>query len=134
MIKISAKEKNVRKILNGFTEILEFIINIIVLVALVVALISLWEPLCAFIQNRTAEDAFMEFMGHVFTVVIGIEFKKMLNKPDMNTVMEILVFVIVRHMIIVDTSAFENFLTIVSVGVIFAIKKFLHVEKKPVEK
>lgn len=137
MIGNSTKEKKVRKLLNTFTEILEFIINIVVLIAIVVALISLWEPLCAFLQNRTTEGAFMEFMECVFNVVIGIEFKKMLGKPDMNTVMEILVFVIVRHMIIVDTSAFENFLTIVSVGVIFAIKKFLHedkIDKKKEEK
>lgn len=129
MIGSNAKEKKVRKLLNTFTEILEFIINIVVLIAIVFALISLWEPLCDFIHNRNVEGAFMEFMECVFNVVIGIEFKKMLGKPDMNTVMEILVFVIVRHMIIVDTSAFENFLTIVSVGVIFAIKKFLHEDK-----
>lgn len=124
-VKKSAKDV-VQSVLNEFTEILEFIINIIVLVAIVIALISLWEPLVEFIQHRAVEESLMVFIERVFDVVIAIEFKKMLGKPDTSTIMEILVFVIVRHMIITDTSAMENFLTIVSVGVIFAIKKYLH--------
>lgn len=124
-VKKSAKNV-VQNILNEFTEILEFIINIIVLVAIVIALISLWKPLVEFIQHRAVEESLMVFIERVFDVVIAIEFKKMLGKPDTSTIMEILVFVIVRHMIITDTSAMENFLTIVSVGVIFAIKKYLH--------
>lgn len=129
MIGTGTKEKKIKKILNNFTEILEWIINIIVLIAIVVATISLWEPFCAFLENRTQEGAFMQFIGYVFNVIIVIEFKKMLGKPDMNTVMEILVFVIVRHMIIVETSALENMLTIISVVIIFVVKKFLHSEK-----
>lgn len=125
----------VQNILNQLTEILEFLINIIVLVAIVIALISLWEPMLQFIQHRTVEHSLMKFIERVFDVVIAIEFKKMLGKPDTSTIMEILVFVIVRHMIITDTSAMENFLTIVSVGVIFAIKKYLHEEdEKPIQK
>lgn len=125
----------VQNILNQFTEILEFLINIIVLVAIVIALISLWEPMLQFIQHRTVEHSLMKFIERVFDVVIAIEFKKMLGKPDTSTIMEILVFVIVRHMIITDTSAMENFLTIVSVGAIFAIKKYLHEEdEKQIQK
>lgn len=130
MIGNSAKEKKVKKALDYFTEILEWIINIVVLISILVATISLWEPFCAFLENRADEGAFMEFMGYVFNVIIGIEFKKMLGKPDANTVMEILVFVIVRHMIIVDTSSLENLLTIIGVILIFLVKKYLNDEKQ----
>ena len=34
-------------------------------------------------------------------------------------------FVIVRHMVVLDTSAVENLLTIIGMAIIFAIKKFL---------
>lgn len=126
MIGNSAKEKSVTKALDIFTEILEKIINVVVLIAILVATISLWEPFCTFLHNRSDEGAFLDFMGRVFNIIIGIEFKKMLGKPDANTVMEILVFVIVRHMIIVDTSALENLLTIIGVVMIFLVKKYLN--------
>lgn len=126
MIRNSAKEKSVTKALDIFTEILEKVINVVVLIAILVATISLWEPFCTFLQNSSDEGAFLEFMGYVFNIIIGIEFKKMLGKPDANTVMEILVFVIVRHMIIVDTSALENLLTIIGVVMIFLVKKYLN--------
>lgn len=126
MIRNSAKGKSVTKALDIFTEILEKVINVVVLIAILVATISLWEPFCTFLQNGSDEGAFLEFMGYVFNIIIGIEFKKMLGKPDANTVMEILVFVIVRHMIIVDTSALENLLTIIGVVMIFLVKKYLN--------
>lgn len=119
-------EKKMKKTLDLCTEVFELIINIVVLIAILVATISLWEPFCAFLENRTDNEAFMKFIGCVFNVIIGIEFKKMLGKPDANTVMEILVFVIVRHMIIVDTSALENLLTIIGVVMIFLVKKYLN--------
>ena len=138
MIGNSAAEKKVKKALDLFTEVLEWVINVVVLIAILVATISLWEPFCAFLENRTDSEAFLKFMGYVFNVIIGIEFKKMLGKPDANTVMEILVFVIVRHMIIVDTSALENLLTIIGVVMIFLVKKYLngnvHKNKADVEK
>lgn len=132
MIGNSAKEKKVKKTLDLVTETLEWIINVVVLIAILVATISLWEPFCVFLEHRTDEGAFLQFMGYVFNVIIGIEFKKMLGKPDANTVMEILVFVIVRHMIIVDTSALENLMTIVGVVIIFVVKKLLHSEKEKI--
>ena len=39
-------------------------------------------------------------------------------------------FVIVRHMVVLDTSAVENLLTIVGMAIIFAIKKFLKTPKE----
>ena len=58
-------------------------------------------------------------------VLIGIEFFKMLCKPDVDTILEVVMFVIVRHMVVLDTSAVENLLTIIGMAIIFAIKKFL---------
>ncbi|MEI3339994.1 MAG: hypothetical protein V8R80_08685 [Eubacterium sp.] len=49
----------------------------------------------------------------------------MLCKPG-RTVLEVLMFCIARHMIVHDTSAVENLLTIVGIAVIFVIKKYLH--------
>ena len=81
-------------------------------------------------QNRESAHAFLDFLGYVLNVLIGIEFFKMLCKPDVDTVLEVVMFVIVRHMVVLETSSVENLLTIVGMAIIFAIKKFLKEPKK----
>lgn len=109
----------IRKMIDRASELLELVVNIIIIIAVIVAIISLWKPFIAFVQNR--ESA----LGYVLNVLIGIEFFKMLCKPDVDTILEVVMFVIVRHMVVLETSAVENLLTIVGMAIIFAIKKFL---------
>ena len=39
----------------------------------------------------------------------------------------VLIFLVSRHMIIGDTSAFEDFVSIVSIALLFAIKKYIQI-------
>lgn len=107
------------------SEILEHIMAVIVFIAIVVATVSLWEPFRDFFINRHDSHAFHTFIGSVFIIVIGIEFFKLLINPNKHTLLEVLMFVIARHMIVEDTSAMENFLSIVSIAILFFIDKFL---------
>ncbi len=120
----------IRKMIDRASEFLELIVNIIIIIAVVVAIISLWKPFVVFIQNRESAHAFLDFLGYVLNVLIGIEFFKMLCKPDVDTILEVVMFVIVRHMVVLDTSAMENLLTIIGMAIIFAIKKILKEPKK----
>ena len=115
----------IRKMIDRASELLELAVNIIIIIAVIVAVVSLWKPFMEFVQNRESAHAFLDFLGYVLNVLIGIEFFKMLCKPDMDTVLEVVMFVIVRHMVVLETSAVENLLTIVGMAIIFAIKKFL---------
>ena len=114
----------IRKMIDHASELLELVVNVIIIIAVVVAILSLWKPFLAFVQNRESAHAFLDFLGYLLNVLIGIEFFKMLCKPDVDTILEVVMFVIVRHMV-VHTSAVENLLTIIGMAIIFAIKKFL---------
>ena len=116
----------IRRMIDRASELLELAVNI----AVIVAVISLWKPFMEFVQNRESAHAFLDFLGYVLNVLIGIEFFKMLCKPDVDTVLEVVMFVIVRHMVVLETSSVENLLTIVGMAIIFAIKKFLKEPKK----
>ena len=118
--------KKIRRFMNGISELLELIMAAVVLVAIIVALFSLKGPFTEFVNNYMKEGAFLTFMGYILNIVIGIEFFKMLCKPGADTVLEVLMFVIARHMIIHDTNAVENLLTIVGIAIIFVIKKYFH--------
>lgn len=119
-------ENKLRKILDRVSVLLELVMAAMVFAAIVISILSLKIPFREFLKNRLAEGAFLEFMGYLLNIVIGIEFFKMLCRPGAKTVLEVLMFVVARHMIVHDTSAVENLLTIIGIAIIFVIKKFLH--------
>lgn len=114
----------IRYYLELIGRILERIMAIIVICAVIVAVVALWEPFYEFLTHRTETKLFMEYLDRVINIIIGIELFKMLIKPGAGTVLEVMMFCIARHMIVHDTTAVENLLTIIGVGLIFAIKKY----------
>lgn len=112
--------------MDFISRILELAMAGIVLVSISIGIISLWKPFWSFLESRGQADVFLEFLSDVLNIVIGVEFFKMLSQPVASTVLEVLMFVIARHMIVHDTSAGENLLTIIGIAAIFLIKKYLY--------
>lgn len=115
----------IKKSIWDSASFLERIMAVIVFIAIITAIISLWEPFLYFLAHRTEHGAFLEFVGTVFSVVIGIEFFKLLCKPGKDTLLEVLMFVVARHMIIEETSTLENLTSILTIGLLFLIDRFL---------
>lgn len=72
---------------------------------------------------------FMEYLDAVFNVVIGIEFLKMLCKPSSANIIEVLIFLIARHMIVQTTTPLEDLLSVVSIGILFFFRRFMLMTK-----
>lgn len=121
------KRKNfIKKIIGEEPALfLERVMAVIVFITIIIAIISLWNPFLHFLEHRTEEDAFLNFIGNIFSVVIGIEFFKLLFNPGKDTLLEVLMFVVARHMIIEETSPAENFISIVTIALLFFIDRFL---------
>ncbi len=111
-------------------DFLELLMAVIVLGAILVAGFSLGNAFLTFWATRFAEDSFLTFIGYVFNILIGIEFLKMLCQPSADTVLEVLMFLVARHMILEHTTVLENFVTIVSIALLFAIKKYINLPYK----
>jgi hypothetical protein len=75
--------------------------------------------------HRQQAGAFLEFLDCIFAIVIGIEFVKMLCKPNAENVIEVLIFLISRHMIIQESTAVEDLLAVVSVCILFIVQRYL---------
>lgn len=118
--------KKIRNFIYDSCDIMELVMAFVVLVAIFVACVSLWDPFMEFIAGRFERDAFLTFVGYVFNILIGIEFLKMLSHPSSDTVLEVLTFLVARHMVIEDTTVVENLLSIISIGLLFAMKKYLN--------
>ena len=113
--------KKIRDILYELCNYLELIMAIVVVAGIVIAALGLREEFILFWSQRGHTGAFYVFLDAIFEIVISIEFLKMLCQPSADTVL------VSRHMIIGDTSAFEDFVSIVSIALLFAIKKYIQI-------
>ena len=115
-------EHLLRRRMTKFTNLMEIVISVIVLIAL---FISMW-PLLQGLPMLTSEEAnsFQSFLGHAFNLVIGIEFIKMLCKHSPGSALEVLLYAIARHMLIDRGSSLDNLLSVIAIGLVFVIRKF----------
>ena len=98
-----------------FASVIEISISIIVLIAIVIAGIQVVREVFSLAGDPKAHEGFTVFLGHAFNLIIGVEF------------IEVLLFAIARQMVVEHTSPLENLIGIVTIALIFAIRKFLFV-------
>lgn len=106
-------------------EILEFVMAMIVGLAILMAIVGVFPGLLHFWGERGDTHAFMEFLDEVLSVVIGIEFLKMLCKPSTGNIIEALIFLIARHMVIQTTTAEEDLISVVSICLLFVFRRLM---------
>lgn len=124
---IWVKIKNIaQRICDG----LELVIAVIVLFGVLLAILMYFPEIMAILKEGAVPENFLGFLEGIFSIVVGIEFLKMLCKPNSDNVIEVLVFVIARHMIIGSNSALDNLLSIVGVAILFLIRSYFHDKKR----
>ena len=115
----------IRSCIMKLSEILETVAAILVAAAVVIALIFLVPHIRTLWQQNAGGEAFMDFLEWIFTIVIGVEFLKMLCRPTSDNVLDTLVFLVARHMIITKTTPLEDLLATVSIILLVLTRKYL---------
>lgn len=121
-----SKEAMRRKI-AFMASVLEIVISALVLVAIVIAGVRTVGEVAGIAFSSNVADDFNTVLGHALSLVIGVEFIKMLAKHTPGSAIEVLVFAIARQMVVQHTTPLENLITIVTIGLLFFIRKFLFV-------
>lgn len=114
-----------RKGLSDACDIGEFLMGVVVVIAIIVGIIGLIPDFLIFWENRSVEGAFMEFLEPVSLLVIGIEFAKMLCKPTSANIIEVLIFVISRQMIIDHQGPSEMLISVVTICLLFLFRRIM---------
>lgn len=105
---------------------LEVLVGICILVAVAAATLGLIADI--HIPTIVASpESLQAYLTTAMTIIIGVEFVKMIFSYNINTVIEVLMLAVARQMVVTHTSPVENLITIVSVTLLFAIRKFLYV-------
>lgn len=119
-----------KKNIQRLCEALEMAVAVIVLVGILMTIFSLLSDFEIFRSMLDGTAEFKPFLESIFVIVIGIEFLQMLCRPNSDNVMEVLIFLVARHMIIGDTTAMEDFISVISVGLLCVLRRYLHVTKE----
>ncbi|MEE1251132.1 MAG: hypothetical protein UHU19_18155 [Lachnospiraceae bacterium] len=114
-------------------QILEIIMGFFVLAAVAVGAVKLIPEFLVLWQGQMNTELFLEFLEMILNLVIGIEFLKMLLRPNTDMILEVLVFVIARHMVVRTTTSWEDFLSVTSVLALLLVQKYLDKQKEDTE-
>ncbi len=128
-----AREKFDREVVSRFLlripYYLELCVSVILLLSIIVALVSLLGDLAQFTLAGGNADDFQTFLGNMFTVVIGIEFLKMLCSYNVDSVIEVILFTVARQLVLNHTAAFELLLSVIAIAILFVVRKYLFVKR-----
>lgn len=117
------RRQKVQKSLYEVTFFLELLVAVFVVCLI---LYFLGRLFLSFVQAPD-KFSFMHFLELTLDIVIGIEFLKMLCRHNINSVVEVLLFALARHMIVEDTSMMENLLCATGAALLFVVRKYLYV-------
>ena len=121
------KIKKLKKFILAGSEVLEFIVAVLTLIGILLSVFSLVRDDGIFKQLLTDTSVFKDYLEQIFLLVIGIEFLVMLCRPNSENVIEILIFLVARHMIVGDTTPYEDFVSVVSVVILCIVRRYLRI-------
>ncbi|MGN1014954.1 MAG: transporter [Butyricicoccus sp.] len=75
------------------------------------------------------DENFREFLSSALTLVVGMEFVKMLCMHSAESMIDVLLFATARQMVVEHLGAVDTLITVFAIAVLFVIRKFLFVTK-----
>lgn len=106
--------------------ILELIVAILMLFGIIVALLGFLKNYRVFYELSVNMDTFKQYLDRIFMIVIGIEFLQMLCRPSSDNVIETIIFLVARHMIVSNTSPYQDFASVISIVILCFARQYLH--------
>ncbi len=117
--------KKVEVLIQKACKIMELIVAVFVMLGIILALFALLKDGVFFRELLENIDTFQHYLDNIFLIVIGIEFLQMLFRPSSDNVIEVIIFLVARHMIVVDTTPYEDFVSVISIAVLCIVRQYL---------
>lgn len=118
-------KKKVDAFLGHTLAVLETLIAVISTCVLV---LLLGFYLCRILRDPNyflQEQSVQLFLQEVLSIVIGLEFVKLLMHMTPANILEVLIMAIARHIVVGHSSAFDTLLSICCIAVLFLVKRCL---------
>lgn len=123
------------KILHKIRKVLFYTVSCIELVAAVMAAVGIIAHLFMIRQFWTlfGLDGLNEYLEYLFDALIGIELVKLLCRHDLTSMVEVLLFAVTRYLILHHGDSVSVLLGVISIGVLFTVRKFLFIHPETKE-
>lgn len=119
-----------KKYIQILCNALEMVMAVLMLIGLVLSIFSLIRNVESFQILMTDASAIKQYMDQIFMIVIGIEFLVMLCRPNSENVIDVLIFLVARHMIVGDTTPYQDFVSVISVTLLCIVRRYLRNNKE----
>ncbi|MBE7030990.1 MAG: hypothetical protein E7409_06125 [Ruminococcaceae bacterium] len=103
----------------------ELFISVIVGAAILILSVRLLIETCNVSVYLGGADSLVKILDDAIILAIGAELIKMLCKHTPETVIEVLAFALARQLIVGHAAPWENLITVLSIAVLFAVRRFL---------
>ena len=119
--------EKMRRIIQKICVLLDLVMAVLVLVAILLSIASIVRDVTVF--QRLLKDSleFKRYLEQIFMLVIGVEFLSMLCRPSSENVIEVLIFLVARHMIVGDTTPYQDFVSVISVALLCVVRRYLRI-------
>ena len=114
-----------QKMEHIFHRILYVLARIIATLTLVVIVVALVLEVHHIITNQSYLSDVTEYLHHVLTLVVGLEFVRMLIDTTPASVLEVLMVAITRHVILNQGNPITILVSVVCIAGLFAIRRYL---------
>lgn len=121
---------NLKRYVHIICGILDIIAAALVLVGILLNIGSIVGNLGTFEKLFTDTSEFKHYLEQIFMLVIGIEFLEMLCRPSSENVIEVLIFLVARHMIVGDTTPYQDFVSVISVALLCVVRRYLRITEE----
>ena len=118
-------EKHDHRVEHFFRHILHFIERVVASITLIVLIIALCYEVFTLIVEPSHLTDINEFLHHILTIVVGLEFVRMLIDTTPANILEVLTVAITRHVILSHDDYWSNLVCIACIGGLFAIRRYL---------
>ena len=117
--------KNLQAKMFELSYFFELFISVIVGIAILILSVRLFIETLNVSECLDGANSLVKILDDAIILAIGAELIKMLCKHTPETVIEVLAFALARQLIVGHAAAWENLITVLSIAVLFAIRRFL---------
>lgn len=122
--------KKMKKPVKMICEVLELIAAGLVLIGIILSIVSIVREFAVFEELLNDSLAFQSYLEKILMIIIGVEFLQMLCRPNSENVIEVLIFLVARHMIVGDTTPYQDFVSVISITLLCVLRKYLRNDKE----
>ena len=117
--------KHFNSIIYNISRYTEIALSIVILVVIALAGIRLIMEIVNTSISTMDTQFFTTFLSQALSLVVGVEFVKMLCQHSAQTVVEVLMFATARQMVVEHLGPNETLLGVISIAILFGIRKYL---------